>query len=136
MYDKQWLEDEQAELEYIPLDDTTCCVLVKTYAGQPVPTQLDRIIRDVTENRKSIRRKMKTITDPFELASMDAAQLSCKVGTVCQSTYMTFHHIGCTKRRIRVPRECHKRYVMYCACGRRMCHRRLDEPAVSVRTDE
>lgn len=78
-YDEKWLTDDRAEKEYVPLDDNTCCVFIKKYDGQPIRTVTDDIVYKVMKNRKDVRTKMKTVTDPFLLQSMDAQQLCCKV---------------------------------------------------------
>ena len=78
-YDEKWLTDDRAEKEYVPLDDNTCCVFIQKYDGNPVRTVTDDIVYKVMKNRKDVRTKMKTVTDPFLLQSMDAQQLCCKV---------------------------------------------------------
>jgi DNA polymerase elongation subunit (family B) len=79
VYDEKWLTDPDAELEYIPLDDNSCAVLVSKYKGKEVTTILDHIVFEVMQNRKRIRKKMIGITDPFLLQSLDAQQLCAKV---------------------------------------------------------
>lgn len=78
-YDPKWLHDERATKQYIPLDDSTCCVFITKYDGVPVRTITDKLVRDVMENRKRTRAKMKMVQDPFQLQSLDAQQLCCKV---------------------------------------------------------
>jgi DNA polymerase elongation subunit (family B) len=81
VYDEKWLSDPDAELEYVPLDDESCVVLVRKYKGKDVTTILDSIVNDVMQNRKRIRKKMVGLTDPFLLQSLDAQQLCAKVVT-------------------------------------------------------
>ena len=78
-YDPKWLEDDRAEKEYVPLDDTTCCVFIKSYDQQPVSSITDRIIHDVMQNRKQVRAEIRRTTDPFLRQSLDAQQLCCKI---------------------------------------------------------
>jgi len=78
-YDKRWLEDDRAEKEYIPLDDTTCCVLIKSYDGIPVGSITDRIVHDVVQNRKRVRVEIKRTEDVFVKQSLDAQQMCCKI---------------------------------------------------------
>ena len=78
-YDEKWLHDDKAEKEYVPLDDHTCCVFIKSYDGKPIRTVTDDIVYNVMKNRKEVRARMKTTKDPFLLQSMDAQQLCCKV---------------------------------------------------------
>ena len=78
-YDRRWLEDPRAEKEYVPLDDETCCVLIKAYDGQPVRSITDRIVHEVVQNRKRVRADMARTTDPFVHQSLDAQQLCCKI---------------------------------------------------------
>jgi DNA polymerase elongation subunit (family B) len=79
VYDEKWLTDPDAELEYIPLDDHSCAVLVLKYNGKPVTTILDHIVFDVMQNRKRIRKKMIGVTDTFLLQTLDAQQLCAKI---------------------------------------------------------
>ena len=79
IYDQRYMTDPLAELEYVPLDDDTCCVMMTAYAGQSVRTVTDQIMREIVKNRKQVRTQMLGITDPFQLQSLDARQLSCKV---------------------------------------------------------
>ena len=79
IYDRKWLDDPKCDLEYIPLDDDTCGVMIKAYDGVPVRTITDVIMMEIAENRKRVRRAMKKVSDPFRKQSMNAQQLSCKV---------------------------------------------------------
>jgi DNA polymerase elongation subunit (family B) len=78
-YDQRWLEDDRAEKEYVPLDDNTCCVFIKSYDGVPVRASTDRIVEDVMQNRKRVRAEMKRTQDAFVKQSLDAQQLCCKI---------------------------------------------------------
>ena len=78
-YDKRWLDDDRAEKEYVPLDDNTCCVFIKSYDGIPVMSITDKIVHDVVQNRKRVRAEIKRTTDAFLLQSLDARQLCCKI---------------------------------------------------------
>jgi DNA polymerase elongation subunit (family B) len=78
-YDERWLQDDRAEKEYVPLDDETCCVFIKSYDNKPVRTITDEIVADVMKNRQEVRAKIKVTTDPFLIQSLDAQQLCCKV---------------------------------------------------------
>jgi DNA polymerase elongation subunit (family B) len=79
VYDRLLLTDTRATLQYIPLDDHTCAVFVLKYDGCPVSSITDKIIAEITQNRKNVRQQMKTVTDPFLHQSLDAQQLTCKV---------------------------------------------------------
>jgi DNA polymerase elongation subunit (family B) len=79
LYDRAILDDPLATLQYVPLGGGMCCVFVSHYAGEKVRSITDKIVSTITENRKAIRRSMKTIKDKFLLASLNAAQLSAKV---------------------------------------------------------
>jgi DNA polymerase delta subunit 1 len=79
VYDRAYLTDPRAKLQYIPLDADTCAVFVLEYDGVPVESITDKIVSEITNNRKQIRTAMKTVLDPFLLDSLDAAQLSAKV---------------------------------------------------------
>jgi DNA polymerase elongation subunit (family B) len=78
-YDKRWLTDERAEKEYVPLDDNTCCVFIKSYDGVPVRSSTDRIVENVMQNRKRVRAEIKRTEDAFVKQSLDAQQLCCKI---------------------------------------------------------
>ena len=78
-YDSQWLEDPLAEKEYIPLDEDTCCVFIKRYAGAPVQSVTNGIVHAVVQNRKNVRAEMVRTIDPFVRQSLDAQQLCCKI---------------------------------------------------------
>jgi DNA polymerase delta subunit 1 len=78
-YDKRWLDDDRAEKEYVPLDDNTCCVFIKSYDGIPVMSITDNIVHDVVQNRKRVRAEIKRTTDAFVIQSLDAQQLCCKI---------------------------------------------------------
>lgn len=78
-YDSKWLTDPRATKEYIPLDDTTCCVMISHYDNVPVRSITDTLVWDVMKNRKQIRTRMKTVEDAFVKKSLDAQQLCCKV---------------------------------------------------------
>jgi DNA polymerase elongation subunit (family B) len=78
-YDERWLTDDRVEKEYVPLDDNTCCVFIKSYDNRPIRTVTDDIVYEVMKNRAEVRTRMKSVTDPFMLQSMDAQQLCCKV---------------------------------------------------------
>jgi DNA polymerase elongation subunit (family B) len=77
-YDKKWLDDDRAEKEYVPMDDTTSCVLILTYDGVPVESITDKIVHAVVQNRKRVREEIKRTTDAFVKQSLDAQQLCCK----------------------------------------------------------
>jgi hypothetical protein len=110
IYDEKWLNDPDAELEYIPLDDESCVVLVRQYKKQKVTTILDSIVHDVMQERKSIRKKMVGIKDPFLLQTLDAQQLCAKVKNascvVCSMSFssLIFTILGTTERLLRVMR--------------------------------
>jgi DNA polymerase elongation subunit (family B) len=78
-YDQRWLEDDRAEKEYVPLDDNTCCVFIKSYDGVSVRSSTDRIVENVMQNRKRVRAEMKRTQDAFVKQSLDAQQLCCKI---------------------------------------------------------
>jgi DNA polymerase elongation subunit (family B) len=78
-FDRAILTDDRATLMFISLDEKTCCVFVTHYDGVRVDSITNLAMAEIMENRKRIRAKMKTTTDPFVLASLDAAQLSAKV---------------------------------------------------------
>ena len=78
-YNRKWLDDPRATKQYIPLDDTTCVVLISHYDNIPVQTITDKLVSSVMKNRKEVRTKMKSVSDPFILQSLDAQQLCCKV---------------------------------------------------------
>mgnify|MGYP003914655051 CR=1 FL=1 len=78
-YDRRWLDDDRAEKEYVPLDDETCCVFIKSYDGVPTRSITDSIIHDVMQNRKKVRAQIKLTTDTFVRQSLDAQQLCCKI---------------------------------------------------------
>ena len=80
LYNAAYLQDPDAELEYIPMTDTVCAVFVKSYKGVPVETITDKIIHNVVQLRKRVRAGMKSLApDSFEYAVLDARQLGCKV---------------------------------------------------------
>ena len=79
VYDRSLLTDQRATLQYVPLDDFTCAVFVLKYDDRPVYSITDKIISEITENRKNVRLQMKATTDRFLLQSLDAQQLTCKV---------------------------------------------------------
>ena len=78
-YDHRYLSDDRAEKEYVPLDDNTCCVLIKSYDGVPVRSSTDRIVERVMQNRKRVRAEIKRTQDAFVKQSLDAQQLCCKI---------------------------------------------------------
>ena len=77
--DEKYLDDPDVEVEFLPRTESTVAAFVKTYKGKPVKTVLDRIVSNVTQLRKDIRKAMKSERDPKTLVSMDAAQLTAKV---------------------------------------------------------
>ena len=79
VYDKKWLTDPRATIMYVPLNDHEAVAFVTHYDNIPVETITDKITAVLMMERKRIRKAMKSVTDPFKLASMDAQQLSCKV---------------------------------------------------------
>jgi DNA polymerase elongation subunit (family B) len=79
VYDKRWLEDPRATVMYVPLNDTEAVAFITHYDNVPVDTITDKITAVLMEERKRIRTEMKSVTDPFKLTSMEAAQLCCKV---------------------------------------------------------
>ncbi len=79
VYDHSWLDDPDLEYETVPINDSECVVLAKSYRGQPVFSITNVVISDVVQNRQRVKIIMKVTTDPFELESLNAEQLSCKV---------------------------------------------------------
>jgi DNA polymerase elongation subunit (family B) len=78
-YDQRWIDDDRAEKEYVPLDNNTCCVFIKSYDGIPVTSITDKIVHDVVQNRKRVREEIKRTQDVFVKQSLDAQQLCCKI---------------------------------------------------------
>ena len=79
LYDRKWLDDPRATLRFVPLNDDEACVFVTHYDGHPIETVTDKTTSTVMMERKRIRKAMKKVDDPFIKASMNAAQLTCKV---------------------------------------------------------
>jgi DNA polymerase elongation subunit (family B) len=79
LYDKALLDDPRATLCFVPINDTECIVFVTHYDGVEVMTITDLLVGQVMKERKRVRKAMKTMTNPFAIASANAMQLTCKV---------------------------------------------------------
>lgn len=85
-FDRTMLDDSSYVKEYVPIrNDKACVVFIK---GRTCPetgvftaarTILPETISEVCEERTRTRKQMKTVTDEFLYAVLDAKQLSCKV---------------------------------------------------------
>lgn len=91
VWDKKYLEDDTFVKTYVPIQPkdeknmVDCIVLIKgkktgSNTIQPARTVLCKIIADVGEQRKAVKKQMKLDSnDTFLYNSLDAKQLSCKV---------------------------------------------------------
>ena len=81
VYDKQWLETlPRSDLEYVPVDDRTCCVFVKSFQGAPTRSITDIIMTDIIKNREKVRQMMSIPNiDAFEMRRLTAMSNGCKV---------------------------------------------------------
>lgn len=79
IFNRLWMSDPKCVFEYFPINDNEAVPMIVSYDGIKVRTITDIILAAVVTNRKKIRVQMKTETDTFRLASLNAQQLSCKI---------------------------------------------------------
>ncbi len=77
---KSILNDGNIEVEYVPITDSECIVIVKKVNGVKPPTVLPEVTQEVCMNRIKLKKEMKQFTEnSFEYKSLNAKQLACKV---------------------------------------------------------
>jgi DNA polymerase elongation subunit (family B) len=83
LYDRQLLDDDRYKKEFVPVNESECIVLVlgKYVDGvlSPAETIVPHIISEVCQERNRVKKLMKSTSDPFLYASLNAKQLGCKV---------------------------------------------------------
>lgn len=84
VYDAKYLDDDRYIKSYIPVNERECVVMVtgkREENGELVEarTILPETIDEVCKERARVRRLMSTTEDKFELISLNAKQLGCKV---------------------------------------------------------
>jgi DNA polymerase elongation subunit (family B) len=79
IFDKKWLDDPLLVCDYIPITDSECLILAKTYNGVPVQTILPEVVSDVMQLRKDIRAEQKGFEyGSFKWNVFERAQLAAK----------------------------------------------------------
>lgn len=72
--DKKWLTDPRAVIQYMPLDDHTCCAFLLSYDGVVIETITDKIMAEIAISRENLKALMKKEKDPHQKGIYDVRQ--------------------------------------------------------------